>query len=233
MRLRLLPLIIWLCAGAAAAETLRLGTDGDFPPNVTTRADGTLEGFEPELAALMCPLAGYDCRWVVMPFDRLERALLAREIDAIMAGMGRTSEREARMAFTTPYLAPTVSLFMVREGSEIELSRARIAAQAGSHQAAHVQAIGAGLVATDSFDAALAALREGRAEALLATRTWLSRQNTEGLVTTGPEVITSKGAAIALRPEDTEILRRLDTALATLEGDGRLSELRRKWFGKD
>ena len=227
--LRVLAVMACLTA-PVSAEALRLGTDGAFPPNVSTGADGTLTGFEPELADTLCPLAGFECNWVVMPFESLEAALLGGDIDAILSGLAVTPERSERMLFTTSYLDISNNLYAVPEGTTPDVKRARVAAQAGTTQAAYVKASGATLVATDTQEAAIAAVRNGTADALFANRSWLNTQDMTGFEPWGEPIQIGRGAAIALRPDATDARDRLNAAFATLAEDGRLEALRRKWF---
>jgi len=72
---RLLAIVTALALAAPAASgEVRLGTDGAYPPYVSTAPDGTLEGFEPDLARAICAAAELTCTWVVMPFEDLEAA---------------------------------------------------------------------------------------------------------------------------------------------------------------
>lgn len=109
-----------LTAPAVAKEwtTVKLGTEGAFPPWNSTKADGTLEGFEIDLAADLCARMEVKCEWVVQSWKGIIPALQAGKFDAIMSGMSATAKREEVIDFSQPY-GSTGQTFGVMEGSDL------------------------------------------------------------------------------------------------------------------
>ncbi|MCW4113357.1 transporter substrate-binding domain-containing protein [Aurantimonas sp. MSK8Z-1] len=110
-----------LLAGVAEAkdwQTVKLGTEGAFPPWNATKADGTLEGFEIDLAADLCKRMEVKCEWVVQSWDGIIPALQAGKFDAIMSGMSATAKREEVIAFSDPY-GSTGQTFAVLKDSDL------------------------------------------------------------------------------------------------------------------
>ncbi|MBO0343952.1 transporter substrate-binding domain-containing protein [Roseibium limicola] len=100
-----LTAVALMTAPAVAKEwtTVKLGTEGAFPPWNSTKADGTLEGFEIELADDLCARMEVKCEWVVQAWKGIIPALQAGKFDAIMSGMSATAKREKVIDFSQPY----------------------------------------------------------------------------------------------------------------------------------
>jgi ABC-type amino acid transport substrate-binding protein len=60
----------------AEAEKLLVGNEGVYPPFSIVASDGTLTGFEPDLAREVCKRMGDDCEFVVMDFKALIPSIL-------------------------------------------------------------------------------------------------------------------------------------------------------------
>ncbi len=82
---------------------IRLVTEGAFRPWNYTNPDGTLGGFEIDLAADLCRRMQVHCTMEAQAFDSLIPSLNAGKFDAIIAGMSATAKREQVIAFSVPY----------------------------------------------------------------------------------------------------------------------------------
>lgn len=108
-----------LLLGAASPEPLvMIGTEGSYPPWNLTRADGRLDGFEPELLRSLCLRARLHCKLNAQDWDGMIGALNARKIDVIADAMQITSERRAVIDYSVPY-ALTTTIFVVRRDSPL------------------------------------------------------------------------------------------------------------------
>ena len=72
------------------ADTIKIGTEGAYPPWNSKDASGNLIGFEVELANELCAIMKAECTIVEQDWDGMIPALLMRKFDAIMAGMSIT-----------------------------------------------------------------------------------------------------------------------------------------------
>nr|WP_319389826.1 transporter substrate-binding domain-containing protein [uncultured Cohaesibacter sp.] len=110
-----------LAVGPALAsdiKTVKLGTEGAFPPWNSTNADGTLEGFEIDLGKILCERMKVECEWVVQDWKGIIPALNAGKFDAIMSGMSATAKRAEVIDFSIPY-GSTGQTFGVLEDSDL------------------------------------------------------------------------------------------------------------------
>ena len=134
-----IALVMGLAGTAAQAADLRVGVEGAYPPFSWKEADGTLKGFDIEIAEAICAELGRNCVLVEQDWDGMIPALLAKKFDTIIASMSITEERKKRVDFTIKYYN-TPAKFVARKGSGLEISKAglkgkRIGLQRGTtHQ---------------------------------------------------------------------------------------------------
>ena len=101
------------------ADTIKIGTEGAYPPWNSKDASGNLIGFEVELANELCAIMKAECTIVEQDWDGMIPALLMRKFDAIMAGMSITAERQKTITFSQGY-ADEVASLAVMKGSSLE-----------------------------------------------------------------------------------------------------------------
>ncbi|MCF3972391.1 transporter substrate-binding domain-containing protein [Paracoccus salsus] len=221
--------------GMASAQTIRLGTEGAYPPYNFINDSGEVDGFERELGDEMCRRAELDCAWVTTDWDSIIPNLVSGNYDTIMAGMSITPEREQVIAFTQNYLPPVPSAY-IGLSEEVELEGGIVAAQTGTIHAGHVAQTGATLLEYATPDETIAAVRNGEADAALADKDFLAPFVAESggeLVWVGEDVVLGEGIGVGLRQSDTELRETLDGVITAMKEDGSLNAMIRKWFGEE
>ena len=88
---------------AIAQDTLRIGVEGAYPPFSSKEADGTLVGFDIDIARALCAEMQRECELVEQEWDGMIPALLGRRFDAIVASMSITEERRQQIDFSEKY----------------------------------------------------------------------------------------------------------------------------------
>jgi octopine/nopaline transport system substrate-binding protein len=101
------------------ADTIKIATEGAYPPWNSKDASGNLIGFEVELANELCAIMKRDCSIVEQDWDGMIPSLRLRKYDVIMAGMSITDERKKVMTFSQGY-ADEVASLAVMKGSSLE-----------------------------------------------------------------------------------------------------------------
>ena len=103
----ILTTLLVALGGTAEAQdkVLTIATEGAYAPWNFSGPNGTLDGFEVDLAKVLCERMKVKCEIVAQNWDGIIPSLTARKYDAIMAGMSITSKREDVIAFSTPYAA--------------------------------------------------------------------------------------------------------------------------------
>jgi octopine/nopaline transport system substrate-binding protein len=96
-------------ASAKEWRTVRIATEGAYPPWNHTDSSGKLVGFEVDLARAFCDRMQVACTVVPQDWDGIIPALRTGKYDAIMAGMAITAEREQAISFSDCYAATGIS----------------------------------------------------------------------------------------------------------------------------
>ncbi len=219
-------------ASAVSAQTIRMGTEGAYPPFNFVNDNGEVDGFEREVGDELCKRAELDCVWVTNEWDSIIPNLTSGNYDTIIAGMSITDERDQVIDFTQEYFPPDPSRYMALAGTELT-DGAVVAAQTATIQAGYLADSNYTLVEFATADETIAAVRSGEADAVLADDSYLgdfvSGSNGE-LVFTGEPVEIGGGVALGLRESDTELKAKFNAAIDSMKADGTLSALIAKWF---
>lgn len=215
------------------ADTVRLGTEGAYPPYNFVNDSGEIDGFERELGDKLCELASLDCTWVKNDWDSIIPNLVSGNYDVIIAGMSITDERDEVIDFSQHYFPPDPSTYMALTGASDDVVNGVVAAQTSTIQAAYVAESGATLVEFATPDETIAAVKSGEADAVLADDAFLKPYVDESggeLAFVGPEVNLGGGVGLGIRESDNELRDKLNGALDIMKKDGSLNELISKWF---
>lgn len=218
-----------LSAGLAAADTVRLGTEGAYAPWNFINDAGEVDGFERELGDELCMRAALTCEWVTNDWDSIIPNLVSGNYDAIIAGMSITDERDEVIDFTQAYTPPDPSAYLAMN-ADLDLNGAVIAAQTATIQAAFVAAAGGTLIEFATPEETVAAVRNGEADAVLADQSYLATfDGTDGLVMLAQKEQIGGGVGMGIRESDGELRMKFDAAIESMKADGSLNAMIAKW----
>lgn len=105
-------------AGAKEWKTVRIASEGAYPPWNATDTSGKLTGFEVDLGNDLCKRMKVTCEFVAQDWDGIIPALQQGKYDAIMSAMTITDERKKVIDFSVPY-GTEPSVFAVVTGSPL------------------------------------------------------------------------------------------------------------------
>ncbi len=243
--LLLAPLLATASSPAAAAETIRIGTEADDAPFESVGPDGQPAGFDIDVGNALCARAKLACQWVNMDFDGLIAALDAHRIDAALSQISVTPDRSKRVLFTEP-TSRTSGVLVATIGSGITddvktMKGKTVGVQSGTTHETYARMAFAPAGATvQVYQTQLQAFQDllaGRIDVTLcdqgAAYLWLEAHagtfGFAGKPISDPSVFGT-GTAIALRTGDTVMQRKLDDALHSIYGDGTYAAINAKYF---
>ena len=123
----LLSIGIFGVASIANSQTIRIGTEGAYPPWNNLNAAGELEGAEIDFGNEACKRMGVTCEWVTQDWDGIIPALLQGKYDIIIAGMSITEERKEKVNFTTGYMTDGARFAVLKNSGLANLNIAGMA----------------------------------------------------------------------------------------------------------
>jgi polar amino acid transport system substrate-binding protein/arginine/ornithine transport system substrate-binding protein len=235
-----------LAAGPALA--LNICVEGAYPPFSETAPDGSIVGFDIDIANALCAEMGETCEMVKVDWDGIIPALLEKKCDAIIASMSITEERKQVIDFSEKYYH-TGAAVIAAEGAVSAptaegLAGKVIGVQRGTmHQAyAEGELPDAQLQLYASQDEAYLDLVAGRIDAVIGdviamTDGFLETDEGKGFVRVGDTFYNPKyhgvGAGIGVRKEDTELRDRFSAAIQAIRASGQYDEIQKKYFDFD
>ena len=106
----------------AYAKSIRIGTEGAYPPWNNLNAAGELEGAEIDFGNEACKRMGAECEWVTQDWDGIIPALLNGKYDIIIAGMSITEERKQKVNFTNGYMNDGARFSVLKDSGLADIS---------------------------------------------------------------------------------------------------------------
>lgn len=221
---------------------LRVGMTASQPPYSMKAKDGTIIGYEVDLATMFAESMGVKLTIVETPFSELLTALENEKVDVIMSGMTMTMERNMKVAFAGPYfltgksiLTKSPSYSDTDESSDLNVETLTITVLKGSTSVDYVKSEipEAKLILADSYDDGIKALEEGKASIMVAdfsvcAYTALVHPE-KGLITIA-EPLTIEPIGLAMPANDAHFHNIIQNYLNALSLIGALEILEIKWF---
>ena len=118
----LLAMSVMCMLSVANAKSIRIGTEGAYPPWNNLNSAGELEGAEIDFGNEACKRMGVDCEWVTQDWDGIIPALLNGKYDIIIAGMSITEERKEKVNFTNGYMNDGARFWVLKDSGLANLS---------------------------------------------------------------------------------------------------------------
>jgi len=225
-----------------ARGQINVGMTGSQPPFNVKAKDGTLMGYDVDLAELLADAMGVKLNIVIMKFDELLPALKAGKVDAVMSGVTMTPRRNLEAAFVGPYLVSgkailttDKALAAIAEAEDLDSAKLKVVALKGSTSQDFVeQAMSkVQLITVPDYDTGVAKVLDGSADAMVADYPILAltvlRNPGKGLVVSD-KPLSIEPMGIALPAGDYLFVNMVQNYFTALDGIGVLDLLEKQWF---
>lgn len=237
-----LALALGLASAASAADRLKIGTEGAYPPFNMIDEKGKVGGFDVDIAMALCAEMKVTCEIVTQDWDGIIPALVQKKFDAIVASMSITEERKKAVAFTDHYytnklqfIAPKSAASFVPtvdglKGKVLGAQRATIAGQWLEDKVGKTATV----KLYDTQENAYLDLASGRLDGVLADKfvnwEWLKGEAGKAFEFKGEPVFDDDRIGIAVRKKDDKLRQRLNEALAAIRANGTYEKINAKYF---
>ncbi|MCX7287681.1 MAG: transporter substrate-binding domain-containing protein [Rhodobacterales bacterium] len=237
-----------LVAAPVAAQEIKIGIAAEaYPPFASPDAAGNWVGWEVDFINAVCAAGEMQCVITPVAWDGIIPSLTSGQIDAIMASMSITDERMETINFSDKYYnTPTV--IIGTKGVEMAatpegLAGKIIGVQGSTIHADYVEKYFAPTAAEvkiyQTQDEANQDLAAGRIDAVqadsialdafLATEAGATCCELKGAVADDPAIL-GKGVGAGVRKEDTELLAKINAAIAKVIADGTYDKITANYF---
>jgi polar amino acid transport system substrate-binding protein len=237
-----------LLGSPVAAQEVKIGIAAEaYPPFASPDASGNWVGWEVEFINAMCAAGEMTCVITPVAWDGIIPSLTSGQIDVIMASMSITEERMQTISFSDKYYnTPTVVIGP--KGVEMAPTAEGLAGKIIGVQASTVHAdyvekyfgpTAAEVKIYQTQDEANQDLAAGRLDAVqadsialdafLASEAGAACCELKGAVADDPAIL-GLGVGAGVRKEDTELLAKINTAIAKVIADGTYDTITAKYF---
>lgn len=240
-----------ISVGAVQAQEmmkLKIGTEGAYPPFNNLEADGSLVGFDIDIAKALCEEMKADCEFVTQDWDGIIPALQAGKFDAIIASMSITDERKEKVDFTDKYYNTPPAVAVPKDSDINGVTKEDLAGKTIGVQGSTTHSNYTEATYTDSdvrgyptADEYKLDITNGRLDAVIddviVLQEWLDSPDGAcckivGTIKPVPE-FHGEGAGIAIRKGEDELREKFNAAIDAIRANGKYQEINDKYFNFD
>lgn len=231
-----LPLAATACGGggggSADGDSIVIGTKFDQPGLGMRNPDGTMSGFDVDVATFVAGELGYSpdqIEWKEAPSAQRETLIQNDQVKFIAATYSITDARKEKVDFAGPYLVTGQSLLVRSDSNDIngpaDLENNKILCSvSGSTPAQKIkdEFPGVQLQQYDTYSACIEALKNGAVDAVTTDETILAGYAAQdpGAFKVVGEQFSEERYGIGLKKGDTELCNQITDAIKKMEADG-------------
>ena len=225
-----LPLALAGCGGGG--DKITIGTKFDQPGLAVKKPDGTMAGFDVDVATYVAGQLGYNpdqIDWKEAPSGQRETLIQNGQVDYIVATYSITDARKQKVAFAGPYLDTGQSLLVRADTTDISgpeslANGKKLCSVSGSTPAQRIKDKypGVQLQQYDTYSACVEALRNGAIDAVSTDEVILA-----GFAAQSPGTFKIIGKpfsvehyGIGLQRENLDLRAKINEAILKMQRDG-------------
>lgn len=232
-----LPLSVVACGGGGGGggsddSTIVIGTKFDQPGLGLKNPDGTMSGFDVDVATYVAKELGYapdKIEWKESPSAQRETLIGNDQVKLIAATYSITDARKEKISFAGPYLVTGQSLLVKADNTDITgkdslANNKKLCSVSGSTPAQKIkdEFPTVQLQQYDTYSACIEALKNGAIDAVTTDETILAgyAAQSPGAFKIVGKPFSTENYGIGLKKDDKELCTKVTDALKKMESDG-------------
>lgn len=232
-----LPFAASACAGGGGgggggSDKIVIGTKFDQPGLGLKNPDGTMSGFDVDVAKYVAKQLGYNedqIEWKESPSSQRETLIQNDQVKYIVATYSITDKRKEKVDFAGPYLITGQSLLVKADNSAITgpeslQDNKKLCSVTGSTPAQRIKDKypGVQLQQYDTYSACVEALKNGAIDAVTTDEVILAgyAAQSPGVFKIVGKPFSEERYGIGLKKDDAELRTKINDALESMEKDG-------------
>jgi glutamate transport system substrate-binding protein len=229
-----LPFSATACGGGSGGGggNIVIGTKFDQPGLGLKNPDGSMSGFDVDVAKYVAKQLGYNedqIEWKESPSGQRETLIQNGQVKYIVATYSITDARAAKVDFAGPYLLTGQSLLVKADNTDITgpeslQNNKKLCSVTGSTPAQRIkdQYAGVQLQQYDTYSACVEALKNGAIDAVTTDEVILAgyAAQSPGAFKIVGKPFSDERYGIGLKKGDTDLRTKINDAIAKMEQDG-------------
>ena len=216
-----------------------IATEGTWAPWTYTDENGTLVGFDVEIATAIAEKLGVKATFVTVEWDGILAGIDSGRYDIAANGIDVTETRAEKYNFSTPYAFNRTALVVNEDIKTFEdLKGKKTTNSIASTYMILAEEYGAEVVGVDTLDQTIMQVLTGRADATLNSEVsiadYMQKRPDANIKIVA---LTEEANLVAIPTRKTDdsasLLDAINQAIAELREEGKLSEISMKYFGRD
>jgi glutamate transport system substrate-binding protein len=228
----MLPLSVTACGGGTDGDKIVIGTKFDQPGLGMKNPDGTMSGFDVDVATYVAKELGYSpeqIEWKESPSAQRETLIQNDQVKYIVATYSITDSRKEKVDFAGPYLLTGQSLLVRSDntditGAESLQNNKKLCSVSGSTPAQRIKDSypGVQLQRYDTYSACVEALKNGAIDAVTTDEVILAgyAAQSPGAFKIVGEPFSEERYGIGLKKGDGDLRTKINDALEKMAKDG-------------
>ena len=229
-----LPFAATACGGdsGGGGDSIVIGTKFDQPGLGLKNPDGTMSGFDVDVAKYVAQELGYSedqIEWKEAPSAQRETLIQNGQVQFIAATYSITDARKEKVSFAGPYLITGQSLLVRENNTDITgeaslQNNKKLCSVSGSTPAQRIKDKfpGVQLQQYDTYSACIEALKNGAIDAVTTDEVILAGYAAQepGAFKLVGGTFSEERYGIGLKKDDTELQTKINDAIVKMEQDG-------------